>query len=232
MKTDLQNNFNTYIHECRVVSRLRPQTVKGYQEAFRNFTKLMPSITSTEQLTDAIMLDFFDKLQTRKRIVGKDTVKIGVKDSTIRTYWSKLNSFFTWLERKDIILRNPLTHLKPLQPEYNDKRELTKSDFQKIVSVVNLQYNNPFLLRRDLALLMTLYFCGLRKGEILGLQVRDIDLQKEIITLRGETSKSKRDRQIPISPIPRCTLKTTFQNAERMDTRQSTCLYQVIRISN
>ncbi len=45
-----------------------------------------------------------------------------------------------------------------------------------------------------------LFFCGLRKGEFISLRVTDIDLQKRLLTVRAETSKSKRYRYIPIHP--------------------------------
>jgi integrase len=43
-----------------------------------------------------------------------------------------------------------------------------------------------------------LVFCGLRKGEFISLQVRDIDMDKGMLTIRGETSKSKRTRYLPM----------------------------------
>jgi integrase/recombinase XerD len=47
-------------------------------------------------------------LDERKRYVGKGRIKVGVKKSTTATYWSKLNSFFVWLEAKGAITTNPL----------------------------------------------------------------------------------------------------------------------------
>ena len=41
-----------------------------------------------------------------------------------------------------------------------------------------------------------LYYCGLRKGELLNLDWDDIDLQKDLLTVR--TSKNKTGRIVPI----------------------------------
>ena len=45
-----------------------------------------------------------------------------------------------------------------------------------------------------------LFFCGLRLGEFISLQVLDANMEKQTLVVRGETSKSKRTRSIPINP--------------------------------
>jgi integrase len=55
-------------------------------------------------------------------------------------------------------------------------------------------------LRRDIVALSLFVFSGIRLNEFLSLEVRDIDLEKQLLFIRGETSKSKRSRYIPIHP--------------------------------
>ena len=43
-----------------------------------------------------------------------------------------------------------------------------------------------------------LYYCGLRKGELLNLDWDDIDMEKDILTVK--TSKNKSGRIVPIHP--------------------------------
>ena len=45
-----------------------------------------------------------------------------------------------------------------------------------------------------------LVFCGLRLGEFISLEVADIDFENQLLTVRGQTSKSKKTRYIPIHP--------------------------------
>lgn len=199
-KTNLQELFAEYISECQYSRRLRPETIRGYQAVFHCFSVRMPHVDSTMLLTPEAMNEFFKIVQVRKRIVGRDTEKVGVKASTIRTYWSKLNSFFEWLRLRGYIDMNPIVDIKTAEPVYDDKRAVTKEDINKVFSAVVLHSDNSLLLRRDTLMFSLLVFCGLRKGELIGLEVRDVDMIKRVLTVRGETSKSNRMRQIPINP--------------------------------
>lgn len=217
MKKDLQKLFDEYIYECRVVTNLRPETIRGYKETFRNFAVLMPEVRTPESLTPDLILEFFKRLKERKRLVGRaKVVHVGVKDSTARTYWSKLNSFFEHLYKKDLLVINPFSKLKAPQPIYNDKRALPGNEFHRLVTAVTLHSKNSLLMKRDLVMLYLLIFCGLRRGELIGIQVRDIDISKRILRVRGESSKSKRDRLLPLNNALALHLEDYFNERSKL----------------
>lgn len=192
--------FEDYIKECRFSSRLSAETVKGYAAVFDLFVSLMPEITSVEYLKTEILVEFFRRLQIRERIVGRNTVKVGVQNSTVKTYWSKLNSFFLWLYTKGILSANPLRNIRPPQPVYEDIRELTEDRIRKLYSAITLHSPNSLILRRDIAMISLLLFCGLRRGEFISLEARDIDFERQLLTVRGNTSKARKIRHIPLHP--------------------------------
>lgn len=196
---DLKLLFADYISKCRYSKMLRPETIRGYEAVFRMFTVLMPHAVDTSSLTETTMNEFFKTVQVRKRIVGRNIEKTGVKASTIRTYWNKLNTFCEWLYVKEHIPANPLSKIKPAYPIYDDDRALTRAEISKILAAIVLNPVSSFMSRRDTLMVMTLLYCGLRRTELISLEMRDIDIQKRILTVRGETSKSKRTRRLPIS---------------------------------
>lgn len=198
MKKDFQQLFDEFIYECEFVRKIRPETLRGYTQAYKTFVKLLP-VVSLSQINASSITSFFKILQERKRIVGKGTIKTGIKKSTVASYWSKLNVYFVWLVTKGYIKENPFRGLKYPSPSYDDKKYLHKDEIEKILTAIHLNTNgNILLFKRNLVLFHLLLFSGLRKEEVMLLQIRDIDLERKMITVRAETSKSGKSRQLPL----------------------------------
>lgn len=198
MKKSISQLFDEFIYEAAFVKKVRNETVRGYKNSFSLLIKLMPQ-TSIESLNPHTITEFFKILEQRKRLVGKGTVKTGIKKSTVATYWSKLNTFFCWLEVKKHIRNNPFSELAYPTPSYEDRKFLKKEEIEKIITAIHTHHNsNLLILKRNLVVFYILLFCGLRREELLLLQVRDIDFERKLLTIRADTSKSGRTRQVPI----------------------------------
>ncbi len=197
MRKSLQQLFQEFMYECEFARKSRPETLRGYRQTFEIFIKLLPDV-SLEFLTPSTITHFFKILQERKRIVGKGIVKTGVKKSTVATYWSKLNNFFEWLRMKKYISVNPFSEMEYPTPVYEDRKFLRKEDVEKIITAIHNHSGSLFLLKRNLVLFYILLFCGLRREELLLLQLRDIDIERRILTVRAETSKIPRTRYVPL----------------------------------
>ncbi len=197
MKNSLQQLFQEFLYECEFVRKMRPETLRSYNQAFMTLVKLIPDLTVT-QISPGMISNFFKILQERKRVVGKGTIKTGVKKSTIASYWCKLNVFFDWLIKNNYVKESPFTGMKYPTPKYEDKKFLNKEDIEKIISAIHFSQKNILLFKRNLVLFYLLLFCGLRKEEVMQLQIRDIDFLRNMLIIRGETSKSSNTRFIPL----------------------------------
>tara|TARA_R110002072_G_scaffold7503_2_gene40938 strand:- start:733565 stop:734536 length:972 start_codon:yes stop_codon:yes gene_type:complete len=208
--TELQHLFNRYLTDCEYTKRLRPQTIKGYREVFNNFQITVPEITSVDDICPHLVGEFFRRLGTKKRHVGT-TTKIGVKPSTTDTYYRKLMAFFNWLENNGYIPEKSISNkiARPPTPTYDDDKALTEEEVSKIISAISLNgITNAFQYKRDIAILSILLYTGIRKGELLGLRVQDVDFHEQTLFIRDMTSKSKRSRIIPVHGILLTQLKT------------------------
>lgn len=166
---------------------------------FRVFIQLMPEIQSAADLSPEALDTFFVRFSERERKIGKSRTVIGVRASTVRTYASKLHSFFAWLCTRGHLDTNPINQSDFSNPDYSDKRALERSEIERIIAAITNHSGNRFLLKRNLAILKVFLFAGLRKSELLSLRVRDADLHTRTLTVRGATSKSKRTRLVPIN---------------------------------
>lgn len=198
MKKDLHQLFEEFLFEAEYIKKVRPETLRGYLHSFTLLTKLKPNI-ALDTISSTTITEFFKVLQDRKRMVGRGSVRTGVKKSTVATYWSKLNTFFTWLHGKGYCKSNPFSGLSYPTPSYEEKKFLQKQDLEKIITAIHTHHDNKILiLKRNLVIFYLFLFCGLRREELLSLQIRDIDFERKTITVRADTSKSGRSRQLPL----------------------------------
>ncbi len=216
---ETQKLFQEFLWECEYARKLRPETLRGYSEVFLTFTKLVPEI-GLNDIGPATLTSFFKLLNERKRIVGRGTIKVGIKKSTVATYWSKLNSFFTWLEHKHHIASNPLRQMRYPAPKYEDRKYLRKDQVEKIFTAIYIHHDgNLLILKRNILLFNLLLFCGLRREELILLQIRDVDIERKIITIRSENSKSATMRQIPLTMHVTTVLKDYLAERKKYTTQ-------------
>ncbi len=193
----LDELFDLFFREWKYVRLCRPATLIGYKASYVLLRKLSP--VTIDSLTTEAMTNFFSAMTTRTRIVGKGIEKIGVKDSTLATYAMKLNVFLNWLVREKHIIENPIKQLPKYKQVYDDKRALSKKDIDLIRTAIENHSTTLLQKKRGRMIIAVLTFCGIRLGELLGLQVTDINLEKRTLLVRGPTSKSRFDRILPLT---------------------------------
>ena len=171
-----------------------------------------------KDLTPTTMTWFFKILDERIRIVGKHFKK-GIKKSTVATYWSKLNSFFSWLKEKKLIPESPFAGMQYPSPVYEDRKYLKREAVEKILTAIWNHSTKALLLKRNLVIFHILLFCGLRREELVLLQVRDINIERRMLTVRAETSKTPRTRYIPLNSKVILHLKDYLNERKRFTTQ-------------
>ena len=218
MKQDLTQLHKEFMQEQEFSAKLSSETLRGYQSAFDLLVKIIPTIT-LKIISEKTMTEFFKRLENRERIVGKGIVKKGIKKSTVATYRSKLHKFFEWLKRKGKIEKNPFSNMEYPNVRYEDIKYLKKEEIEKIMIAIEMKikWKNLFIQKRNSAMFNILLCCGLRKGELLGLKILDIDLQRRTLTVRAETSKSRIDRTIPLNSLALRKLEDYIDELKKKD---------------
>lgn len=194
------------LHELFVKFKLHANcnaasTIKSYKKHFEQLMQFKPDLRLCD-LTEETMVNFLEYLNTRMRKVGNEMVKRTLKNSSVSIVRSKLNAFFEWLLERRLIERNPFEKIPYPKVSFTDKRAFSPQEFESVCFAVNtkIQWENLLVKKRNIALIMFLTLTGVRKGECIGLKLADIELERKIITIRAEISKSKITRLIPINP--------------------------------
>lgn len=175
-------------------------TIKDYRYNFQLLLKYKPDI-KIHELTEETLVNFMEFLNTRFRKVGNRNIVRVFKNSSIATVRGKLNTFFDWLVERGYLSENPFHKIKYPDVSYTDPRAFSVREFETICYTVNtkIQWSNLLIKKRNIAIIMFLTLTGVRKEELVGLQLPDVDLEREFVKIRAETSKSKRSRLIPMS---------------------------------
>lgn len=126
----------------------------------------------------------------------------GLKKSSRNRSFSGVKSFYHWLGDKQGIYNwnfislehrdDPMKRAKesPVLP-----RPLTYEQIIKLLENIGTVNREPWIIKRDIALLTLLYGCGLRINEALSLNYTDID--GDFIKIHGKGSK---ERLVPVLP--------------------------------
>jgi integrase len=110
-------------------------------------------------------------------------------------------AFFNWLEFNNYIEKGSLSRkiTKPPNPIYEDDKALSESEISKIISSITLySLSDPYVYKRDIVIISLLLYTGIRRGELLGLRIQDVDLINSKLFISPKTSKSKKGRFIPL----------------------------------
>lgn len=228
MKKTIEQLFEDYMQECQYAGKSRPETLRGYRACFRTLQKICPDI-SLDNLSPAKMTDFFRKLEKRERIVGRGILKKGIKNSTVATYRNKLDRFFRWLIDRRYIKSSPFLGIPYPDVKYSDRKYLSRESVEKIFNAVsfNMQWRTTFVKRRNLAIFGVLLNCGLRKGELAGIHLLDVNIDNKELRVRAETSKSKCDRFVPLN-----SMVTGFLKEYLDERRKRHCTTEYLWVAN
>src|SRR3712207_4841043 len=100
-----------------------------------------------------------------------------------------LRSFYRHLRRENLLDRDPTADLRAPRKSQRLPQVLNRAEVQKLLAAP--KGTDPSALR-DRALLETMYACGLRASEAIGLTIGDIDLHAGVLRARGKGSKDRK----------------------------------------
>jgi integrase/recombinase XerD len=103
-----------------------------------------------------------------------------------------LRSFYRHLRREGTIEHDPTAELRGPRKSRRLPRVLSRDQVARLLA--QPRGSDPRALR-DRALLETMYACGLRASEAVGLELGDVDLEEGVLCARGKGSK---ERLVPI----------------------------------
>ena len=110
--------------------------------------------------------------------------KNGCSNVTIDNIRRNISSFFSWLEEEDYILKSPMKRIHKIKTKTVVKNVISDEGIEK------LRDNCSEI--RDLEIIDLLYSTGIRVGELVNLNIDDIDLEGRECVVYGKGDKERR----------------------------------------
>lgn len=103
---------------------------------------------------------------------------------TVDNVRRNMSSFFSWLEEEDYILKSPMRRIHKIKTKQPVKETITDEMIEKL--------RDNCTCVRDLAMIDLLYSTGIRVGELVGLNISDIDFEERECIVFGKGDKERR----------------------------------------
>jgi len=184
---------NRYRQQLEILN-FSPQTWRTQATHLRTFLRFLAEIqiADAQAVTSAVLHNFQRWLFHEPTPKGtmRRTASQNRNISTVR-------SFFAFLHEEGIIAHNPAKNLEHArEPETLPRNVLTPQEARKIIERPDL---GTHLGYRDRTILEVLYATGIRKAELMGLTLADVNLEEELLRVNG--GKGSKDRVVPLTQV-------------------------------
>ena len=204
----IQSLVETFLAHLRFEKHYSQHTLKSYSRDLSQFLEYLTSNRPDReilpsQLDHITIREFLSQLSS----AGNQKVTVARKLSTLR-------SFFHYLYREGHIEKNPAKLVRtPTQPQ----RTPRFLSVLEVESILDLPEQTSLKGIRDRAILELLYASGLRVGELVGLDVVDLSMSRQLVRVYG---KGNKERIIPFGVPSRNSLVAYLEARKHMLVKQ------------
>ena len=187
------------------------------------------SITSYENDINKLKSFLNDKGKISPLNVSADHIKEfvyniskEVKANSQSRIISGLKSFYDYLLFEKLIKINPVSNIE--SPKLRRKLPSTLS-IEEINSLINNIDKTKKESERNIAIIETLYGCGLRVSELINLKISDLYFEEDFVKVTG---KGNKQRLVPVSEVNKQCINTYLINSRtklNIDSRSSDIIF-------
>jgi integrase/recombinase XerC len=192
---DLLAGIADWLHWLAHERRAADHTVAAYVSDVTSFVQFLavhlggePDLAS---LRDLRPIDFRGYLAKRR--------EDGLTGSSLARALSALRSLFRHLDQTGRVTNAAIHAVRTPKRPHAVPKPLTVAQARSVVEVVGDLSDETWIAKRDTAILLLLYGCGLRIAEALGLDIKDAPSGDSLVI----TGKGGKQRMVPVLPIVR-----------------------------
>ena len=191
---NVQQAIAEFLQHGQTVRNLSDRTLRAYQSDLSQFDHQMNTSNAVD-ITPEDLEVYLDKLGTGP-----------YRDTSIRRKVAALKVFFRYLEEQGVVSESPARRLKIKKPvesrvptvlSNREIRALLSAPKDQITDLASMRdqsaggRNRYFCAVRDNLILELLFSTGIRIGELVALNVADVDLEKGQIHITGRATRGR-----------------------------------------
>ena len=201
-------SINAFIIYLSIEMKYSIHTVEAYKHDLRAFERFIKSECEKEE--EDCPLERADQEDIKKWIISLSNQSMSFR--SINRKLSALKTYYTFLKKTKQIETSPFERgIFLLKTEKKNKLPFSEAEIEKVLSYFSSK--SSFDEVRDRAIIETLYATGMRRSELTGLKLQDLDLEQKQIKISG---KGDKERYIPVIPELEATLKEYLRLREEI----------------
>ena len=166
------DDFLKMFLEAKQIEGCSGRTIKYYKTTVEHLISQVE--TSVRKITTEEIREYLSNYQKRNNC----------SNVTIDNVRRNISSFFSWLEEEDYILKSPMKRIHKIKTKTVVKNTISDEGIEKL--------RDNCKEKRDLAIVDLLYSTGIRVGELVNLNIDDIDLEGRECVVYGKGDKERR----------------------------------------
>jgi integrase/recombinase XerC len=181
----LQDSINQFLQHLKYERNLSNHTLRNYASDLGQFRDFLLQIEKREDFP----VTEIDRLTIREWMATLHAA--GKKKTSIARKLASLRTLFQFLIREGKLESNPAKMVATPKIERKLPNHLSMEDAVRFIETPDV---NNDLGRRDRAILEFLYATGIRVGELVNINLKDIDFRERMVRVTG---KRKKQRIVP-----------------------------------
>lgn len=172
-KKEIDNKeFLNMFLDAKQIEGCSERTIKYYRTTVEHLITQIG--TGVRKITTEEIREYLSNYQKRNNCTN----------ATIDNIRRNISSFFSWLEEEDYILKSPMKRIHKIKTKTVVKNTISDEGIEKL--------RDNCKEKRDLAIIDLLYSTGIRVGELVNLNIADIDFEGRECIVYGKGDKERR----------------------------------------
>jgi site-specific recombinase XerD len=160
-------------------------------------TKTTYDFTATKFIEYITFIGISDISLISTQVIEDFIFGLNVSNNTKAQRMIHLKRFFSYLLSKEYIKTNPTINLDSIKMSQKSPEYLSHEQYTTLIETIKNEKSKPYYIQRDLMIVELLLKTGLRRAEITGLNVADIDMSKLKIKVKR---KGNYETEVMIHP--------------------------------